>query len=622
MNRRSQLTPVFILLCVFAGLAWLNIRQRGAARPVDPAAVLVPGSAAGFNVVLITLDTTRVDHLPCYGYKGLETPAIDAIASRGVRFDHAVTTVPLTLPAHSSILTGLNPFSHGVRNNGAYHLPESRITLAEMFKEKGYQTSAFLAAFVLDAQFGLNQGFDVYNFEISDDGRRDPLHLAHERSADYVTNAALHWLKGDRTSSDKPFFMWVHYYDPHAPYEAPLKDLPEFSDLDHFQAYDAEIAFVDLHLGRLLDALDNGNLRDRTLIVLTTDHGESLGEHGLLHHGSFIYDSCMRAGLIFSAPSLFDRAYRVSDRVVGIVDIAPTLASLVGFDLPEPVDGIDLATAEHDPDRAIYIETLNTLETLGCAPLYGLRRLHDKFILAPRPEYYDLRKDPGELENLYTSQPPEARDLEQRLRKIMSAWPDGPSDAAREMTPEDLARLEALGYLGHTGGAIDEQRDPKDYVPLLEDLSKARALLKENKCEEALVAAREVVDQVPGVSGAVFVLCDVYNCLNQGEEAVRALEKVITQLPVPTVEVHIRLASELMRLNRFDEMEVQLDAAERIDKRCGPVHVIRGDRFLKEKRYDDAIASYRKAMEIDGARLGPRVQDKIREAGVLRDAGG
>ncbi len=596
---------------------WRIVQPPGRSDPTQPcdlAEIAAPGAAAGMNVLLITLDTTRADHLSCYGYAENETPNIDALVAHGVRFDHAISSVPLTLPAHATILTGLAPYHHGVRNNGAYALPADRITLAEVLRERGYATAAFVAAFVLDERFGLRQGFDHYSFEVTEEGRRGPQSLAHERDAKAITSDALGWLaEFTDTPAEKspPFFAWVHYYDPHAPYAAPQQSQSRAED-PRKAAYDAEIAYVDSQIGRLFRALQDCNLWDNTLIVLVGDHGEALGDHGELEHGGFIYDETVRVPLILSSAALFNQAYRVDDRVASTEDIVPTLAALLGFDLSHDVDGHNLLATPTDADRVIYIETLYTQEDLGCAPLFGLRRLKDKFILAPRSEYYDLQRDPLEHENLYKSGRAPAAALESELQTIISGW-SADGSATRQMSAEEVRRLATLGYASMISDGVDgELPDPKDQVPQLARVTTARALLDQGNITEALEILTEIAENVRGAKDVAIAQADALVLLDRRADAAKLLFRFVQEYP--SADVHVRLAAELLALRRFAEMERSLRAAEELDDQIGLIAVLRGDMHFQCGEYRDAVRQYRKALTTDRDRLGPKVEARLREA--------
>ncbi|MCH7873488.1 MAG: sulfatase, partial [Planctomycetes bacterium] len=353
-------------LAVAGALVWISFGGSG-----DWPAAMQHGSAAGYNVLLVTLDTTRADRLGCYGYDAAGTPTLDALAKQGIRFDDAVTVAPVTLPSHASILTGLAPHHHGVRNNGGFHLEPTHVTLAEVLSDRGYQTAAFIAAFVLDARYGLDQGFDVYNDDVALDSSNTIEAFArpiYERSATRVTSDAVSWLGArDRT---RPFFCWVHYFDPHKPYHAP----PPFDARFRNRPYDGEIAYMDAQIGRLVQALKREGAWDNTLIVVVADHGEGLGDHGEATHAKLIYDSVMRVPLIMACPGLFEQSYIVDDVVVSVTDIFPTVLDLLGMEIPVDVDGLSLLAARSKKDRTIYMENLATYLDNGWSPLYRLRR--------------------------------------------------------------------------------------------------------------------------------------------------------------------------------------------------------------------------------------------------------
>lgn len=614
MNRlavRPTLVKIVVAVVAVSIATWLALDQVRRFRSATLSQLVSPGAAAGFNVLLITLDTTRADHLGCYGYEAAKTPTIDSLVDRGIIFDHAFTPVPVTLPAHATIMTGLEPFHHGVRGNGQYRLPRECSTLAEILADEGYSTAAFVASFALDQRFGLDQGFEVYDFRVSDEGRGGPLNFENERGAGHVTDAALRWLdRHDWAGEPAPFFMWVHYYDPHAPYTAPL-GFRHPGPVSLITAYDAEIAFVDSQIRRLLNALDERRLRDNTLLVLVSDHGEALGDHGEDEHGGFVYDETVRVAWVLSCPALFAKPRRVDDRVVGLVDVAPTILELLGAAAPVDVDGLRLFTAPVNPDRAIYLETLLTKDKFACAPLYGLRRLSDKLIIAPRAEYYDLRDDRRERKNGWEPTNPEVTVLTDRLAAIMSTGASTAS-ADRAMSDDELRRLASLGYVGFTTRDTGPLPDPKDRIPMLGELRTAMALLEQGRLPEALAAAREKAAAMPGVDIPVLLLAKIHRHLDQRREALRVLNEFLEGYSSP--EVLVALAIVHFELGQFEEMDTALQAVEQLDPRRGIVPMLRGDRFLAEGCYEEAARQFAKAIEIDGERIGPLGPAKLQEA--------
>lgn len=399
-----------------AGVWWF-------ARPGFQLEDLPPGSLLRHNVLLVTIDTLRADRVGAYGGTAGLTPTLDRLARDGLRFDAARTHVPLTLPAHASLMTGRIPPAHGVRDNGTYRLDPKHGTMATAFRQAGYRTAAFVGAFVLDARFGLAQGFDVYDDhygERSSAGRADVV----ERPADKVIAPATAWIQ----AAAQPWFAWVHLYDPHEPYAPP----EPFASRYPRTPYDGEVAYTDAALGRMLESLDKSGRLDRTLVVVTADHGEGLGDHGERTHGLFAYESTLRVPLI-----AWDRrgTLRGADhKAVGLADLAPMILKLVG--LPP-------LRADRPTGSPTYFEALNATLTRNWAPLTGI--VHDglKLIDLPVPELYDLRADPDERQNLYAKRPDAARRLERMLddTRGVATQPGAAVDT------ETAARLRSLGYV-------------------------------------------------------------------------------------------------------------------------------------------------------------------------------
>ena len=435
-------------------------RLRGAAVAVA-IATLGSGSVASrprpLNVVIITLDTTRVDRLSPYGYMDVSMPALERLAREATVFNQAVSVSPLTLPAHASVFTGRLPPQHGVRDNADRPLAAAQTTLAEVFKAHGFRTAAFVGAAVLDRERGLAQGFDVYSGVATGDVRAG---VMPERPASQVIDDATRWLAAAEGS---PLFLWAHLYDPHYPYQPPE---PFRSGAPN--GYVGELAFADSQVGRLLAALDAGGLRDNTVVVVVGDHGESLGEHGERDHGIFLYESAVRVPLMIRMPGVLSR--RVSE-VVRITDIMPTVLELAGIAAPAG-DGVSLVTlmsGRQGLDLEAYSESLYP-QRFGWSALYALRDSRYKFIDAPKPELYDLARDPFEERNIVLERPAVAAAMKRRLAELASnTSPDGVGDGGAP-SPETRARLAALGYVAGpkvrpaTGGQLP---DPKDCLPPL-----------------------------------------------------------------------------------------------------------------------------------------------------------
>ncbi len=476
------------------------------------------------NVVVITMDTTRADRIGAYGYEAIETPAIDAMAAGGVLFEDAITAVPLTLPSHTTIFTGQYPLHHGVRNNGSYRVPAAARTMAEILKEHGFRTGAFIGAYVLDSKYGLDQGFDVYDDDLHG-GTKAPMFMFDERPARMVVDRALDWLQRD---DDRRFFVWLHFFDPHANYAPP----PPFDVLYDSNPYEGEIAYVDSQIARLLEALRNQGRLDSTLIVLTSDHGEGLGEHGEKTHSLLLHDATVRVPLIMRHPHL-PQGTRVQGQV-RTVDILPTALDLLRVPADIASDGVSLAPAMHSGTAAPhdgYIETLVTRFNHGWAELRGVRTSEQKYVHAPRPELYDLATDPAELDNLYPRDPDRARSPDQRLAELLAGdvMRSGADQQHRiELSATDRERLAALGYqVGEHG--VDEGAelpDPKDRIVSWEQFHDAQQLVRERRFDEAKVALEEVLADDPGHVLAHGSLASVLLALGETEAAKRELETV------------------------------------------------------------------------------------------------
>ena len=396
---------------------------------------------APIGVVIITLDTTRADRLPVYGFMGVSMPHLERLAREGVVFDRASSVAPLTLPAHTSLFTGLFPPAHGVRENADPPLAPDHTTLAESLNARGFRTAAFVGSVVLSADRGLSQGFDHYQGVVSTDSPGRSPGPPRRRRADVVVSDAIRWIDSLEAS---PFFVWAHLYDPHRPYGAPEPFASRYSD-----PYIAELAFVDAQIGRVLEALERRRLLDRTIVVVTADHGESLGEHGERDHGIFVYESVVRIPLIVRAPGVPPR--RVGD-VVRLVDVMPTVMDLLNVS-HGPMDGVSAAGLLHgrsaDRELEAYAESRYPAR-FGWSPVRAIRGGRYKLIDSPRPELYDLERDPYELRNIYDDRPQLTRALAERLTSFDRGNSMGPSQPVSDPTPpgELRGRLASLGYIG------------------------------------------------------------------------------------------------------------------------------------------------------------------------------
>src|SRR2546427_3881307 len=393
------------------------------------------------NVVFITIDTLRADHLGCYGDKQIRTPNIDALAADGTRFERAYTAVPVTLPSHTVIFTGTYPTLSGVHDFAANKLSPTQATLASVLKDNGYTTGAVIGSAVLDSRFGLNHGFDFY-YDHFDFNRLQESNLDEmERPGDIVADVTLDWLS---KNYQKKFFLWMHLYDPHYPYRPPAPYSEEYRD----RPYDGEIAFADAQVGRLIEFLKDNGLYQNTVIVLSGDHGESLGEHGEKTHGFFIYNVTMHVPLIIHLPG--NPATQTVADPVSLVDLMPTVLAATGLDIPSQVQGRSLLSAlrgeKIDRDRTLYGETFLPRLHFNWSELRGAENAKYHFIDAPRPELYDLTKDPGEVRNLFPEKKAVAEEMRAKLAGLIREDSAGKQLADKTgLDPALMARLKALG---------------------------------------------------------------------------------------------------------------------------------------------------------------------------------
>lgn len=477
------------------------------------------------NVVLITLDTTRADHLGCYGAEGVTTPNLDALARKGVRFDQAQSPAPLTVPAHASLMSGLVPRHHGARDNTLHLLPSNVPLLAEALSNAGYDTAAFVSSVVLDRRAGLERGFNLYDDRVRV-GRREAFN--YEERAASQTNAAVF----EHISKLKqPFFLWVHYFDPHLPYVPP----PPHDAQHSGRPYDGEIAFMDAAIGRLLKKLPG------SLVVVAGDHGESLGEHGEASHGVFLYQSTQRVPLIIAGPGI--PGGRVIDQRVGLVDVMPTLLDLLGLATPGNIDGHSLVPLLRNPNKKwrnhdYEMETLFPALAYDWAPLRGLVRGDLVTIDAPRPEVYDLAEDSNQTNNLGTVRP-EARRMLESLRRRGVAKADAKQDS---LSAERRMRLAALGYA--SGASGDASLDPKDGIALLHILDDARETIQRGRPQAAIKPLRGVLEKNPGNLQARLALVSALLGAGQPAAAVSAARKALARHADDDL-VHFNLANAL-----------------------------------------------------------------------------
>jgi choline-sulfatase len=586
---RRALVLLGSLLLVAGGVAWFALRSVRSRPP---------------NVVLITLDTTRADHIGAYGYARAGTPALDGLARDGVLFERALTAAPVTLPAHASLLTGTYPFVHGVRNNGNFALGESVPTLATALHDRGYRTAAFVSAFVLDRRAGLARGFDVYD---------DRLSL--ERRGDRTAAAAIAWLQSLRPARPElvegravPFLLWLHLYDPHDPYVPPEPFGKTFAD----RPYDGEIAFDDQVIASVLREVGRLAPESSTIVAVAGDHGESLGEHGEATHAVFVYDSTLRIPFIVAWPGRLPAGRRVSAPVSGI-DVAPTLLDLAGVPSLGGAQGRSLVAlmrgsgGEKAPPT--YAESYFPLFYMNWAPLRSIQDGTWKFIDAPTPELYDLAADAGERTNLADRLPARVSSA----RQALDALTGGVAGAMKERTVdrETAAKLASLGYVGApTGAGIAPTNaprpDPKQMIGIFNAIRNANAAFQDHRYGEAQVLALQALARDPKNAFATIVLANTARELGRYDEAIARYREYLMLVP-PSADAHHRIAICYARTGDVERALKETDAALAIDPRFGDAHDLRGGLLAAQGRLADAAKELRAAVEIDPDNVAYRV---------------
>jgi choline-sulfatase len=546
---RGRAAAAVILILVVA-LAWVALRRNG-----GPA--LRPLACERCNVLLVTIDTLRRDRVGAFGSTRNLTPTLDRLAREGVTLTRAYASAPLTLASHASILTAVSPPVHGLRANGLFRLGPVIPTLATILKAAGYRTGAFVGAFVLDARFGLDRGFDVYDDRYGDAADA-------ERRAEDVVRPAAAWIAGgdavgtkgrgtggqspgsqspsppvDQSPRGTPWFAWVHLYDPHEPYRA-----PEPFASQH-EAYDAEVAYTDATLGRMLDDLRSAGTLDRTLIVVAADHGESLGEHGERTHGVFVYDVTMKVPVILSGSGFGVRGSGFSflgsgfsgsgsgsgsgsfDGLARLIDLAPTILDLIGIVAPASFEGRSITGGTGA--QSAYVEAMDANLTRNWAPLSGIVTADRKLIDLPIPELYDLRSDPGEATNLLSREAERARTLQSLLRATIADFASRGSAAEKTTLSADARqRLQALGYVASsanpTARVYTDADDPKNLVSAANQLNAAIGAFDAGRRDEALDSVRAIIRAHPQFISPYVELANMQHRAGDVRAAIATLE--------------------------------------------------------------------------------------------------
>lgn len=595
----SLLTGLLAVGAVRPAMARDNAARQNAPAQQTDSTSAVEAAGARPNVIFITIDTLRADHLGCYGDREIETPNIDALAQSGARFARAFTPVPITLPSHTVIFTGAYPMATGMHDFSGNRLPGSTVTLDQVLRDHGYSTGAFIGSAVLDSRFGLNQGFDTY-FDHFDFSRLDETNLdLMERRGDLVVDEALAWLK---TNPHQPLFLWVHLYDPHYPYTPP----EPYSTRYKSRPYDGEIAFADAQLGRLLAFLKEARIYQKSIVILAGDHGEGLGEHREKTHGFFIYNSTLHVPLIVRLPGATPRV--VPDEA-SLADVMPTVLQALNLTIPSSVQGRSLLSLVLGRPAAgasqLYAETYLPLLHFRWSQLRAFRYHDLEYIDAPRPELYDLRTDPKELKNLYSARRADANEIRDRLFSVLRRFTPA-SGGGTEKEPTDpalLERLRSLGYVAVSAGTFADAAgkalpDPKDRIGVYELFSEAMADGQHGRYDESLRKLHAAEKIEPASTPIGYLMGLDYFRKKDFPQAKQAFERVLGIDPKYGLAVYYLGLSEA-ELSHFDAAVQDLQKALKLDPTNFSAAFNLGAMYLRQNRVSEALQSFQQALQIN-----------------------
>lgn len=601
-GKKKSLVPIIAgvvaVAAVIAVLLLSGVFSKSAPVKKDP-----------FNLLVITLDTTRADRIGAYGNEKAITPVIDRLAKEGVMFENCYSPVPMTLPAHGSLFTGRYPLGHGIRDNGLYVMPENEITLAELLKQKGYNTFGVIAAYVLLSKFGLAQGFDEYDDSL--DSHRMYNNYKSQIRATSVFRKFKQWFDNNYHTR---FFAWIHLYDPHTPYSPPKRFRDKLGN-GIIERYDGELAFTDEAVGKIVEALKQRKVLNQTLIVIVGDHGEAFGEHGEWGHGIFCYEEALKVPLIFYHPTLLSqKGLKVKNRV-HITDIMPTLLELCNIDIPAAVQGesfLKLLTGEKEQKRRnFYFESMHGKEEMNWAPLMGIIEDQYKFISLPEPELYDLDADPLEKENLFWKKNRLARELDKDLMQEVDRLSKSANleDARRELSAQDKDSLKSLGYISSFSNKSDKETDPKKGIVLDNEVKRIFRLMGEKKLDEAEAAVTALPVKFPEIDAPVVydLKYQLYKQQGNVDKALNSLKEVIERLP-KFERFYIMYANDVYAMGQYDEAARYARKLLKINPSFTRAHILLGQVEEQNGNIDTAIAHYKKALSIEPQNISLRLK--------------
>lgn len=571
------------------------------------------GKCSNLNLMVITLDTTRADRIGAYGYQPAETPNIDRLAATGILFENCYAPVPITLPSHCSLFTGRYPLGHQVRDNGTFLLKKDEITLAEKMKEQGFQNYAVIAAYVLLARFGLNQGFDLY-----DDSLEVNVIFKNYNSeikADQVYTKFSRWLK--KMNPQEKFFTWIHFYDPHSPHDPPEEYKKRWGNNPE-ALYNGEVAFVDKFVGKIIDDLKTANLLEQTLVVIVGDHGEAFGEHQEYGHAIFCYEQNLKIPLVFYNPKVFPgklKGLRVKNRV-SLIDIMPTILELYGQEIPGQIQGQSFAhllTAHKEKkERTFYIESMHGKEERGWAPLTGIIYEQYKYISLPEPELYDLTTDSNEKDNLFWKKNRLAREMDERLMNLVSRYStrdktDG-ADSRRQLSERDTKHLQTLGYISAFSNKTNTNLDPKKGVIFDNKFSEIEKDITGGDLDQAETRLQEIVKGSPKTHFPKYfeLMMTINRKRNDMNNVIRITRQAVEAFPQVT-NFKVTLAQVYFDTNLLEEADktaIEVIQAAPTESRA---YILRGRIAEKKDRIPEALSYFEKALALEPQNVSLKV---------------
>jgi choline-sulfatase len=587
-GRRDSTTSVCVRIAEAAMLAaWILF--AGLPVVAQQSTALKPAEKTRPNIILISVDTLRADRLRSNSPNAEATPNIDKLLRGGTSFSQETSMVPLTLPSHVSMLTSTYPFVSGVEDNGE-RLAAGAVTLAGTLRSHGYQTAAFLGSFVLDRRFGLDQGFDTYDspaVSLNSDST-DPGDI--KRKGEAVADAGEAWLG---THSDRPFFLFLHLYDLHTPY-----NLSAAEETKYGKGYNGELRYIDHVIGGFWDYLAAHELVNQSLIVFTSDHGEGLGDHGETTHGFFVYQSTLHVPLIIHWPAgKAPMAERV-DTPASLLDLSPTILDAVRLPVPHEMQGASMLSAS-GPHREVFSESLYPQRHFGSSALAALRSGHYKYIEAPRPEFYDLNQDPGELTNLYPSKVSVASAYRERLTQLRTVYKARTEAGPNALSPEAIERLHALGYLTGTKtppSAASSAIDPKDRIADYEEYGRAIYLGSVGRMEESNSALKAILAKDPDLPDVRLTLGLNEQRVGKDAEALDQFRAVLAAEPTSAI-AHLDAGLSYYNLRQYDPADKELNAALAISPGYAKAEIALAKTLAQKGEVDQAAAQFNHVLE-------------------------